>query len=216
MGSVPSAYIESQKRRLPKSREIAAIGLFSAFSIILTIVSNLVVKLAFIPPVTYLLFDFGEIPVIICFLIIGPRGGFSVAVVEFLALNLLPTTSPVIGPLFKLISVGLTLVGLLIGFKITRSQGFKSKMGASSVFSAILRSIGMTLPNAILLVYLFHFTPLSAAFDYTLELTAVFNILQIPFDFIPTYIILDLPQMKQILRMNGMTWFESGVRRTVK
>jgi riboflavin transporter FmnP len=214
MTSGPSGYLEKQIIQLPKSREIAAIGLFSAFSIILTIISNLVLKLAFIPPVSYLLFDFGEIPVIICFLLVGPRGGFCVAAVEFFALNLLPTSTPLIGPLFKFMSVSITLLGLWIGFKVLRSRSFKSKMGASSVFSAILRSVGMTLPNAAWLVYSFHFVPFSSLLYYTLELTAVFNILQIPFDLLPTYIILDLPQMKHILRKNGMTWFESGVRRT--
>ncbi len=214
MTSEPSGYLEKRIVRLPKSREIATVGLFSAFSIILTIISNLVLKLAFVPPVTYLLFDFGEIPVVICFLLVGPRGGFCVAAVEFFALNLLPTTTPLIGPLFKFMSVAITLLGLWIGFKIIKSRSFKSKIAASSVFSAILRSVGMTIPNAVWLVYSFHFVPFSSLLYYTLELTAVFNVLQIPFDLVPTYIILDLPQMKHILRKNGMTWFESGVSRT--
>lgn len=195
--------------KIPRTREIATVGLFGALSIVLTIFSNLLLKLAFVPPVNYLLFDFGEIPVIVCFLIIGPRAGFSVAVIEWIALNLLPTTTPVIGPLFKFMSVSLTLAGLWIGWKLFRKSSMNAKFAVSSIVSASFRSAVMTLPNAAFLIFSFHI-PASGYFYFLLELTAVFNVLQIPFDFVPTYILIGLPQVKQMLRKNGMTWFESG------
>jgi riboflavin transporter FmnP len=208
--------IEKPIKRIPRSREIAAIGLFGALSIILTIISNLLVKIAFVPPVSYLLFDFGEIPVMISFLIIGPRSGFTVAVIEWLSLNLLPTSIPLLGPLFKFMSVSLTVAGLWIGWKLFRTSDSKIKLGVSSVVSAILRAAIMTIPNAALLVLIFGLPPFSAILYFYLELTAIFNILQIPFDLIPTYVLVQLPQVKHMLRKNGMTWFESGVSKTIK
>lgn len=204
------------KSVMPKSREIAAIGLFGALSIILTIISNLILKLAFVPPVNYLLFDFGEIPVMISFLMIGPRSGASVAVIEWLALNLLPTTTPLIGPLFKFMSVMLTICGLWIGWKLARTSDLKIKFSVSSVVSAVLRATVMTIPNAALLVLFFGLPDFSRTLYFFLELTAIFNVLQVPFDLVPTYIIVQLPQIRHMLRKNGMTWFESGVPKRIK
>ncbi|MDG6907903.1 MAG: hypothetical protein JRN20_19205 [Nitrososphaerota archaeon] len=189
----------------------ATIALFGAFSIIFTIFSNLVFKLGFIPPVSYLLFDLGEIPPILCFLIIGPRAGVAVAVIEWLSLNLFPTTAPLIGPLFKLLSVIPTIVGLWIGWKLLPrpNSTLKSRLAVGSVAAAVLRAIVMTVPNALYLIFGFGLNPSQSIFYYILELTAVFNFLQIPFDVVPSYIIIQLPQVKRLLRNNRMTWFET-------
>lgn len=195
---------------IPRTREIAFIALFGSLSIILTVVSNLIVKIAFVPPVSYLLFDLGEIPVIICFFAIGPRGGLSAALIEWLALNLLPTTTPIIGPLFKLFSVGATILGLWIGWKLEKNSSFKTKFAAGSFIAAISRASVMTLPNALFLIYLFGLGPSNPEFYLFLELTAIFNVLQIPFDVVPTYIILHLPQVKLMLGKNGLTWFDKS------
>lgn len=208
----PTAGSLQRGNSMVKSRVIATIALFGAFSIILTIISNLVVKLAFVPPVSYLLFDLGEIPPIICFLMIGPRGGYSVAVIEWLALNLFPTTIPIIGPLFKLMSVVPTIVGMWISWKLlahSRSD-LKTKFTVGSAIAAVLRASVMTLPNALYLILGFGLTPSQSIFYYLLELTAIFNVLQIPFDMIPSYIIIRLPQVKRVLRKNAMTWFETA------
>jgi riboflavin transporter FmnP len=200
---------------IPKSREIAAIGLFGALSIVLSVISNFVLKLAFVPPVSYLLFDFGEIPVIISFFILGPRSGFSVAVVEWIALNLLPTSLFFLGPLFKFLSVSLTLAGLWLGWKITKRANFKTRFVTASIVSSIVRAVVMTIPNAILLILFFHYPESSEILYLSLELTGIFNVLQIPFDFVPTYIFLELPQVRHVLRKNGMTWFELGLQKRI-
>jgi riboflavin transporter FmnP len=208
LSSIPT--IAGPVNKIPRTREIAVIGLFGALSIILTIVSNLLLKLAFVPPVNYLLFDFGEIPVMICFMIIGPRAGLSVAVIEWFALNLLPTTTPLIGPLFKFMSVGLTLAGLWMAWKILAKSKITTRFGVGAVAAALLRASVMTLPNAAFLILSYHIPPTSSLLFLFLELTAFFNVLQIPFDLVPTYILLKLPQVRQMLLKNGMTWFESS------
>jgi hypothetical protein len=59
-------------------------------------------------------------------------------------------------------------------------------------------------------LYLMYFfgVPSGQYLIYLLELTAVFNVLQVPFDLVPTYIILRLPQVRLTLRKNGLVWFE--------
>ncbi|MGI0084226.1 MAG: ECF transporter S component, partial [Nitrososphaerales archaeon] len=190
-------------------------GLFGALSIMLTIVSNRVLIIQFIPPVNYLMFDLGEIPVMVCFLMMGPRAGVTAGVVEWLALNLQPTSVPLIGPLFKLLSVLSTLVGVWIGWRLLRSRKMKPKFAGSSVISAVTRSVLMTGPNALFLIIYFHISPTSGLYFF-LELTALFNVLQIPFDLIPTFIIISLTQVKHTFRSNGMTWFESRVESRAK
>ncbi len=195
---------------IPKTREIAAVGLFGALSILLTIISNSVLIIPFIAPVSYLFFDLGEIPVMICFLMIGPRAGVTSAFVEWIALNLQHSSFPIVGPLFKLLSVLSTLLGLWVGLKLFRGQNLNQRFLATSVTAAMARSILMTGPNAMLLMLVFQLTPQTGLF-YFLELTAVFNVLQIPFDLVPAFIILRLPQVKHTFRSNGMTWFESRI-----
>jgi riboflavin transporter FmnP len=199
-----------------KTRELATVGLYGALAIILTIISNLVLKIAFVPPVNYLLFDLGEIPVMICFLTMGPRSGVYVAIIEWLALNLLPTAIPLIGPLFKFMSVASTLGGLWIGWKLSSKLDLKFKFSMASATSALSRATIMTIPNAALLVFVFGLHPFSQVLYFYLELTAIFNALQIPFDLIPTYVVIRLPQVKQMLRKNGMTWFESGTTNKIR
>jgi riboflavin transporter FmnP len=208
--------IEKSKTLTPRSRELAAIGLYGALAIILSLISNLALKLAFIPPVNYLLFDLGEIPVLICFLTIGPRSGVYVAVIEWLALNLLPTSLPFIGPSFKFMSVLSTLVGLWVGWKLSKIYDLRLKFVLGSVVAALSRAALMTIPNAALLVFIFHLPAFTQILYYYLELTAIFNVLQIPFDLIPTYIVIRLPQVRHMLRKNGMTWFESRRINTIK
>jgi riboflavin transporter FmnP len=203
-----------QSRAIPRSREIAFIALFGSLSIILTVISNLVLKLAFVPPVNYLLFDLGEIPVIVCFLAIGPRGGLTAAAIEWLALNLLPTSTPVIGPLFKLISVVSTIIGLWIAWKLSGNQKFSLKIVTGGATAAVIRALALTPANALLLIYLFGVSP-GPYLLYILELTAIFNVLQIPFDLVPTYLVLQLPQVKLRLRKNGLTWFDTQLPRTI-
>lgn len=200
---------------MPRTREIATVGLFGALSIMLTIVSNRVLVIQFIPPVNYLMFDLGEIPVMVCFLMVGPRAGVTAAIVEWIALNLQPTSVVLIGPLFKLLSVLSTLLGIWIGWKLFRNWKMNRRFVGSSVIAAITRSLLMSGPNALFLMVFFHISPASGLYFF-LELTAVFNILQVPFDLIPTFIILSLPQVKHTFRSNSMTWFESRVASRAK
>ena len=195
---------------MPKTREIAAVGLFGALSIMLTIVSNRVLVIQFIPPVSYLLFDLGEIPVMACFLMVGPRAGVTAAIVEWIALNLQPTSVPLIGPLFKLLSVLSTFLGIWAGWYLFRRLKMDHRFAGSSIIAALTRSLLMSGPNALFLMVYFHVSPASGLY-YFLELTAIFNVLQVPFDLIPTFVIIRLPQVRHTFRSNGMTWFESRV-----
>jgi riboflavin transporter FmnP len=193
---------------VPKSRFIATVAMFGALSIILTVVSNLAVKIAFVPPANYLLFDFGEIPVILCFLVLGMRGGLAAAAIEYLALNLLPSSTPIIGPLFKVISVVATISALWLCWRITKNNSsLTSRFILGGIVAAIVRAAALTIPNALFLISF----GLGGALPLYLEFTAVFNALQIPFDLIPIYIILQLPQVRMVLRKNGLNWYERTV-----
>ncbi|MHB1908174.1 MAG: ECF transporter S component [Nitrososphaerales archaeon] len=196
---------------MPKSREIAVVALFSALSIILTLISNYVLRLVFVPPVSYLLFDFGEIPAILCFLILGPKAGLSVAVVEWITLNLMPSSAPLIGPLFKLLSVGSTMIGIWVAWKLAGNRNLKVKFTIAGFGASISRAGVMTVFNAALL-FSYGLSP-SPLFYYILYLTAIFNILHVVLDVIPSYLVLELAQVRLMLRKNGMTWFERGVRK---
>jgi riboflavin transporter FmnP len=205
-----SAATFSSAGTIPRSREIALVGVFGALSIILSVVSNSFLKIAFVPPVSYLLFDFGEIPVVLCFFVVGPRAGFSAAVVELIALNLLPSSAPILGPLLKFMAVGSTLLGLWLSWVLVgRSPraGFRLKFVTAASAAVVSRVVVMTVANAIYLIEQFGVTAGHGLY-VLLWLTAAFNALHVPFDLIPAFAILNLPQMKSVLRSSKTLWFE--------
>ena len=196
---------------VPKSREIAAVGLFGALSIMLSLISAYVLRLQFIPPTNYLLFDLGEIPVLICFLMYGPKAGFGTAFIELIALNILPTTLPIFGPLFKFLSVSTTILGLWIGLRVFKKWSSASRLLGSGLVAAIFRVAIMTVLNAPLLIVLFG-VPAGSTLYFFLILTAIFNALHVPLDLVPSFYIVRLPSVRLVLRSSGMIWFESRVK----
>jgi riboflavin transporter FmnP len=201
----------TQSVPIPRSRKITAVGLFGALSILLSLISAYILRLAFVPPTTYLLFDLGEIPVIICFMTFGPKAGFSAAVIELIALNILPTTLPILGPLFKFFSVSTTILGLWVGLELFKKWSDSSRLVGSGLLAIIFRVTIMTILNAPLLIVVFG-VPAGNTLYFFLILTAIFNALHVPFDLIPSFYIVRFPSVRRALRSSGMIWFESRVK----
>ena len=114
------------KIKRSNARMIAATGLFGALAILLTSLSQ-ALGLNF-PILPYLQFDFGEVAIIIAFLLFGPVPATTAAFVEFLTLMVLGENIPW-GPVLKIIAVLSTLGGLWFGMALARKASKNPKTG---------------------------------------------------------------------------------------
>jgi riboflavin transporter FmnP len=179
-----------------KSVTTANIIVFSSLAIILT---ALKAEVPF-PVLTYLKFDFAEIPVMIVLFLFGPIPALLTETVHWIALMI--TRGWVLGPLMKFLAVVPMILGFWFGTTIYRrfKKGTPSNIvalfGLGIVLGIITRVIVTTLAN--LVVFLFvapewvgyaqymlglvgiHTATTVDVIAWTLLLTATFNILHVP------------------------------------
>ena len=107
------------------------------------------VKIPF-PPLPYLVFDLGEIPVITLALVSSLQAGLAASIVYYGILNVTGEFVP-IGPLMKLIAVASLLVGL---YPIRRSLS-RARIASSFALASAIRISVMTLANYVVICILF-------------------------------------------------------------
>jgi riboflavin transporter FmnP len=206
---------------------IAVTGLFGALSILLTALSQ-VLGLNF-PILPYLQFDFGEVAIIIAFLLFGPLPATTAAFVEFLTLMVLGENIPW-GPLLKIIAILSTLGGLWFGVllakKAKRTAKSNAILGSSLGMGLLSRAAIMTVANYYLIVFIYGVSNMTSAVSSAFGLigitisssntlglilgfTAIFNCLQLLLVFGISFAIVKLPQLRRSLRSNRVAWFES-------
>ena len=155
------------------------------------------------PIIPYLRFEAAEIPVILGFLLLGPKTGILSSVVYWIVLLLVGELSP-LGPTMKFIAVAMTLLGLWLGFRIKREPRFSLFLG--SCLGCLFRVASMSLFNCIVTVFMFpgllkiavgsisatlgmKFSSDIAAFAAVLGFTAVFNIIHTIISIVPAYLL---------------------------
>ena len=112
------------------------------------------------PAITYLKFDFAEIPVVVAFLLFGTWPGMVSAFTYWIILNFFGSWVP-IGPAMRFAAVISTLIGLWIGsgFRNAPVEGFKSwgRGFLMITLGAMLRILVMTLFNYVIVFLMFPF-----------------------------------------------------------
>ena len=153
------------------------------------------------PPIPYLKFDLAEIPIILAFLLLGPEAGAISSLVYWLALLLVGSYTP-LGPTMKFIAVGMMVLGLWLGFKLSSRRGLL----LGSLLGCALRVGAMSLLNYLVLVFMFpEFLEVAAAsismilglrppsgfaaFSMVMILTALFNVLHAALSMVPAYLL---------------------------
>jgi riboflavin transporter FmnP len=216
------------------SVSIAGVAIFGALSVVLTTLS---VSLGMnFPLLPYLQFDLGEIAIFLAFFIFGPIPAFVSAFVEFGTLMALGVNAPV-GPVLKLVSILSSLVGVWAGTALVSHMGKPGLNKAAALgtgFGITTRVIGTTIANYELIVFFSrYFTgySLAAILGYVsgffktagitittangltliLGFTAVFNVLQLLFVLVISYLIVRLPQMRSTKAAGRRLWIVSYI-----
>jgi len=163
-----------------KTKTLATTIIFAALTVALNpAISGIGVPAPYAP---YLIYGLWEIPIITAFLLISPASAISIAVLNSAVLfAIFPGVLPA-GPLYNLIAVTATLLGVYIARKFIKNENTKPQKGlkitaASTIIAIILRVIVMTIVNYITLQQPppFGFELPEIDVIATLPFTAIFN-----------------------------------------
>ena len=175
------------------------------------------------PLIPYLRFELAEIPVVLSLLILGPEPAIFSSVIYWAVLLLVGEFSP-IGPTMKFVAVFTMLIGLWLGFKISKN----SKMGVflGSCLGCALRAISMTIFNYIILVFMFpeflrlatasvstalgiEFSSQAAALLMIFIFTAIYNVLHVILSVTPAYLLVKyiVEAKRGRIPIIGKTWY---------
>ncbi len=206
------------------SRSLAGMAVFGALAVVLTTISQ-ALGLNF-PVVPYLQFDLGEIAILLAFFIFGPVPALVSAFIEFATLMTIGQNVAFFGPELKLIAILSSLTGVGIGLVVVRRMRrptIGKAIGLGAALGLTLRAIAMTLPNYLLIVYLYTLSGIIAyvsgafkligvvlsdsnALVLILSMTAVFNALQFLFVSVASYGIVSLPQVQNTRVAGRRLW----------
>ena len=206
------------------SRSLAGMAIFGALAVVLTSISQ-ALGLNF-PVVPYLQFDLGEIAILLAFFIFGPVPALVSAFIEFATLMAIGVNVAFFGPELKLIAILSSLLGVWIGLAAVRRMRrptIGKAIGLGAALGLIIRALVMTLPNYILIIYLYTLSGIigyvSGAFKLVgivlsdsnalvliLGMTAVFNALQFVFVSAASYGIVSLPQVRNTRVAGRRLW----------
>ncbi|MDA4112562.1 MAG: hypothetical protein OK474_00750 [Thaumarchaeota archaeon] len=213
------------------SRSLAGVAVFGALSVVLTLISQ-ALGLNF-PIVPYLQFDLGEVAILLAFFIFGPVPALIAAFIEFATLLVLGVNAAFFGPELKLIAVLSSLLGVWIGVvavRRMRDPTIKKAVGLGSVLGMAIRAAAMTVPNYLLIVFLYTISGIlgyvagsfklvgitltdSNVLVLVLIMTAVFNALQFAFVSIVSYGIVSLPQVQSTRAAGRKPWIASYLQK---
>jgi riboflavin transporter FmnP len=199
-------------------------AVFGALAVVLTTISQ-ALGLNF-PVVPYLQFDLGEIAILLAFFIFGPVPALVSAFIEFATLMTIGQNVAFFGPELKLIAILSSLTGVWIGLVVVRRMRrptIGKAIGLGAALGLTLRAVAMTLPNYLLIIYLYTLSGIIAyvsgafkligvvlsdsnALILILSMTAVFNALQFLFVSVASYGIVSLPQVQNTRVAGRRLW----------
>ena len=206
-----------------KTAKIAGAAVFGALAWFLAVPEFF--KIPFYP-LTYLTFDFAEIPVMFSFLVFGPAAGIISSLVLWGTLNFVGSTGT-FGATMKFIAIASSAVGLWIGItlcsRITSRMGLKGALSAGFAFAMIARVAIMTLANYVALSII---APdfLGFAVDLLakagivnassalsglvaiLLITGIYNVIHTFLSLIPSFFLSTIPSLPVAFRNMGKPW----------
>jgi riboflavin transporter FmnP len=138
------------------------------------------------PYAPFLIYGLWEIPIIAAFLLIGPKSGIGITILNaFVLFAYAPGPLPT-GPFYNFIAIMFTLLGVYLAYKlINREKNEAILVSASTTLAIILRVVVMTLVNYVTLRYdypigfgypesaILGFLPIGALFNGTVVLYSI-------------------------------------------
>lgn len=207
---------------------LAGIAVFSSLAVILAAVSQ-ALGLNF-PLIPYLQFDLGEVAIVLAFFIFGPVPAFVASFVEGGALEVFGQNLP-FGPVLKLFALLSTVAGLWIGtWVVTRSGGstLARVIGSGLLVGSVIRAAALSVANYYLILFVYTLAGVSFlkgsfalfgimmtdanALSLILVFTAVFNVLQLVFVLVLSYLILRVPTVSQVKVGGRAPWFAALIQ----
>lgn len=211
---------------------LGGMAVFGALAVVLTTISQ-ALGLNF-PVVPYLQFDFGEVAILLAFFIFGPVPALIASLVEFGTLMAIGQNVAYFGPELKLISILSSLLGIWLGTVIVARTGRATigrAVGVGTTLGMVMRAAVMTIPNYILIVFLFTVPGIVGfvaggfkllgvtitaenALGLVLALTALFNLLQLLLVSGISYLLIRLPQVQSTRAAGRAPWILTYMRRS--
>jgi riboflavin transporter FmnP len=166
-----------------RSQTIAGIGLFAALALVLNIAHIQVPA----PYLSFLIYEFWEIPIVVCLFIFGFYASLAASTINAVVLILVNPGALSLGPLYNLIAVIVTLLAIHVGHKFsTRAKlRISIEVAVTTGLAMIIRAVVMSYVNYFLLpfspplgfstpdTYVVTIIPLIVFFNATLALYTV-------------------------------------------
>ncbi len=134
-----------------RSQTITGVALFAALALVLNL-SHIQVPAPYAP---FLIYEFWEVPIIVCLFIFGFYASLAASTINTIVLLLVNPGSLASGPIYNLIAVTVTLLAIILGHRF--SSGAKLKISleilVSTVLAIILRTAVMIFVNYSLLPF---------------------------------------------------------------
>lgn len=180
-------------------------------------------------PLTYLTFDFAEIPVMFSFLVFGPAAGIISSIVLWGTLNFVGSTGT-FGATMKFIAVASSAFGLWVGVslysRISSRIAMRGALALGFFFSLVLRIAVMTVANYVALIIIFPdfmgfavdllskagFVNASSPFagiTAILLITGIYNAIHTALSLIPSFFLSTIPSSSIAFRNMGRPWITS-------
>jgi riboflavin transporter FmnP len=208
-----------------KTTKIAGATVFGALAWFLAVPEFF--KIPFYP-LTYLTFDFAEIPVMFSFLVFGPAAGIISSIVLWGTLDFVGSTGT-FGATMKFIAVASSALGLWMGVslytRVSSRISLKRALFSGFFFSLLLRVVVMTVANYIALTVIFPdfmgfavdllakasivnpSSPFSGIIAI-LIMTGIYNVIHTALSLLPSYFLSTIPSSSVALKM-GRPWITS-------
>ena len=205
-----------------KTGKIAGAAVFGALAWFLAVPGFF--KIPFYP-LTYLTFDFAEVPVMFSFLVFGPAAGIVSSVVLWGTLSFVGSTG-ILGATMKFVAVAASVLGLWIGVslysKVSSKVVLKGVLASGFIFSLLIRVAVMTVANYVVLTIVFpdfmgfavdllakaNIVEATSPFSgimAILFITGVYNVIHTALSLIPSYFLSTIPSSSIALK-TGRPW----------
>jgi len=146
-----------QRTNVSRTTSLTGAAVFGALAAVIAFLVQIPYP---VPGFTFLQLDLAEIVDVLAFLLFGPAVGLLTTLIHYLVLNLLPSASPIFGPLLKLFGVTSMLLGMWLGYGaysriLKRTGGVITGFGIMLGTGAALRAIMLTPINYVFLIFVF-------------------------------------------------------------
>ena len=146
-----ASQLPGTKRTRARSQTIAGIGLFAALAIVLNFTHIQVPA----PYAQFLIYEFWEIPTVVCLLIFGLFAALTASLINTIVLLLVNPGATSFGPIYNFIAVAVSLVAIVLANKLCTEANFafSAQVLIATGLAIVVRSAVMTVVNYALLPF---------------------------------------------------------------